>query len=161
VLQFTGRQVGLLQRVDGWTAAQDNCGRRMERATLDRILRGKDQQLPPFTDTSLGVGTKPSVLALRPATESDVEFLTALRRETMWEHFENSGRSIDETNQLNRVLHRFDCARIITMSGEDIGLLKVARDVDPWELIQIQLLPKYQRQGLGKSLLDALLIEWA
>jgi ribosomal protein S18 acetylase RimI-like enzyme len=45
------------------------------------------------------------------------------------------------------------------MSGEDIGLLKVARDVDPWELIQIQLLPKYQRQGLGKSLLDAILIE--
>ncbi len=77
----------------------------------------------------------------------------------MWEHFENSGLPVDETDQRNRVLYRFDCARIITMSGEDIGLLKVARDVDPWELIQIQLLPKYQRQGLGKALLDVVLAE--
>jgi GNAT superfamily N-acetyltransferase len=99
------------------------------------------------------------MLALRPATESDLEFLAALRRETMWEHFENSGLPVDESDQLNRVLHRFDCARIITMSGEDIGLLKVARDVDPWELIQIQVLPKYQRQGLGKALLDVVLAE--
>ena len=99
------------------------------------------------------------MLTLRPTTDSDLEFLAALRRATMWEHFENSGLPVDETGQRNRVLYRFDCARIITMSGEDIGLLKVARDVDPWELIQIQLLPKYQRQGLGKALLDVVLAE--
>ncbi len=99
------------------------------------------------------------MLALRSATESDLEFLAALRRETMWEHFESSGLPLVETEQRKRVLHRFDCARIITMAGEDIGLLKVARDVDPWELIQIQLLPKYQRQGLGKALLDVVLAE--
>jgi len=98
-------------------------------------------------------------MALRPATESDLAFLTVLRRETMWEHFENSGYPIDETDQLNRVLHRFACARIITLRGEDIGLLKIDRDCEPWELIQIQLLPGYQRQGLGKALLDQFLAE--
>jgi ribosomal protein S18 acetylase RimI-like enzyme len=99
------------------------------------------------------------MLTLRPATESDLEFLADLRRVTMWKHFENSGLPVDETDQLARLLHRFDCARIITISGEDIGLLKIARDVDPWELIQIQLLPKHQRKGLGKALLEVVLAE--
>lgn len=105
------------------------------------------------------LGAESQMLTLRPATESDLEFLITLRRETMSEHFENSGQPVDETAQLERVLYRFDCARIITIRGEDIGLLKVARDVDPWELIQIQLLATSRRQGLGKALLNELLVE--
>jgi ribosomal protein S18 acetylase RimI-like enzyme len=98
-------------------------------------------------------------IELRRATEADIEFLMALRRTTMWAHFENSGCEIDERAQLERVLYRLDCARIITRDGADIGLLKVVRDSDPWELAQIQLLPAQQGQGLGRRLLQQLLDE--
>jgi hypothetical protein len=47
------------------------------------------------------------VLELRKAESSDLPFLIALRRETMWSHFENSGVPIDQAFQLERVLYRF------------------------------------------------------
>lgn len=102
---------------------------------------------------------QPAVLAFRQASEADLEFLIALRRLTMWPHFENTGVSINQAEQLERVLYRLDCAHIITRDGADVGLFKVVRDADPWELTQIQLLPKYQGQGLGATLIRTLLDE--
>jgi ribosomal protein S18 acetylase RimI-like enzyme len=99
------------------------------------------------------------MLSVRPATESDLEFLTSLRRRTMWVYFEKPGVPIDEGNQVQRVLYRFDCAKIVTMDGEAIGLFKAARDVDPWHLMQIQLLPAFQGQGLGGRLIADFLDE--
>lgn len=99
------------------------------------------------------------MLSLRPAVASDVVFLTSLRRQTMWEHFERVGRPVDEDEQYQRVLNRCDCAEVVVLDGEDIGLLKVVRDTDPWELIQIQLLPEYQGQGLGTILLTQVISE--
>jgi hypothetical protein len=79
------------------------------------------------------------VLELRKAEASDLPFLIALRRGTMWSHFENAGVPIDQAFQLEPVLYRYDCAHVVTSEGRGIGLLKVCRDEDPWELIQIQL----------------------
>lgn len=43
------------------------------------------------------------------------------------------------------------------MEGErDIGLLKVARRLPAWQLIQLQLLPDRQGRGLGAQLLRGL-----
>jgi GNAT superfamily N-acetyltransferase len=98
-----------------------------------------------------------SGLEFRQATESDLEFLTSLRRETMWAHLKNSGGQVTELEQRARVLYRFDCAQIVSQDGHDIGLLKVCRDSDPWELSQIQLLPDRQRQGLGRILIEGVL----
>lgn len=98
-------------------------------------------------------------LGFRRATESDLEFLIDLRRVTMWKHFENSGCPIDERAQLERVLYRLDCAEIITSAEGDIGLLKVVRETDPWELAQIQLAPAHQGRGLGAALVERVLAE--
>jgi ribosomal protein S18 acetylase RimI-like enzyme len=98
-------------------------------------------------------------MALRPVTLSDLEFLIDLRRVTMWPHFENSGCAIDERAQLERVHYRLDCARIITCDGADVGVFKVVRDTDPWELAQIQLLPSHQGRGLGGRLVRDLVEE--
>ena len=103
--------------------------------------------------------TMDSGLEFRHATESDVEFLTSLRRETMWAHFKNAGGQVTELEQRARVLYRFDCAQIVSQDGRDIGLLKVCRDSEPWELSQIQLLPDRQRQGLGRRLIEGVLTE--
>jgi RimJ/RimL family protein N-acetyltransferase len=96
---------------------------------------------------------------LRAAEEHDVPFLTALRRTTMFAHFENSGVRIDEVAQQARVLYRLDCARIVRVDGRDIGLLKVCRDAEPWDLVQIQLLPAYQGRGIGGALVEQVLRE--
>lgn len=98
-------------------------------------------------------------LTFRQAGEADVEFLIGLRRLTMWAHFENSGLVINQDEQLQRVLYRLDCAHILTKDGADIGLFKVVREADPWELTQIQLLPRYQGQGIGAALIRSLLDE--
>lgn len=98
-------------------------------------------------------------MTFRPATEADIAFLIDLRRLTMWAHFENSGLAINQDEQLQRVLYRLDCAHIITRDGADIGVFKVVRDADPWELTQIQLLPRYQGQGIGAALIRSLLNE--
>lgn len=63
------------------------------------------------------------------------------------------------TGELQPVLDRLDCARIITMDGEPGGHLKVIRDADPWELAQIQIAPDHHSCGIGSTLLTHLLAD--
>lgn len=99
------------------------------------------------------------MLSIRPARDEDVEFLTSLRRQTMWTYFERSGVPIDEAEQVQRVLSRFECAWVVTLDGADVGLFKAIRDEDPWRLMQIQLLPSYQGRGIGGKLIADFLNE--
>ncbi|HTP25131.1 MAG TPA: GNAT family N-acetyltransferase [Anaeromyxobacteraceae bacterium] len=96
-------------------------------------------------------------ITLRKYREADWPFLVSLRRETMRQHLVNSGVVIDEAKDLERVKYRLDCAEIIGIEGRDIGLLKVCRDGDPWELVQIQLAPGHQGTGIGRRLIEAVL----
>ena len=98
-------------------------------------------------------------VTLRDYREGDLPFLISLRYETMRPHILQSGNTFDDERELPRVLDRLDCARIITKNGERIGLFKVVRDVDPWDLAQIQVAPGHQRCGIGNTLLTQLLEE--
>lgn len=77
----------------------------------------------------------------------------------MYPHIVNSGRVIDEAMEFDRVTYRLDCAQIITSGGRDIGLWKVVRDSNPWELCQIQILPENQGAGIGAALIATFLQE--
>jgi ribosomal protein S18 acetylase RimI-like enzyme len=101
----------------------------------------------------------PSALSLRPAREEDVPFLLALREETMDEHFRASGAEPSREQHLERVRVRFECAQIIEREGRPAGLFKVARDGLDWLLIQIQLAPELQGQGVGERLIRELIGE--
>lgn len=92
-------------------------------------------------------------LTFRAATEADMPFLLELRRKTMSEHLRLSGIEPSESERVERVLARFECAEIILQSGKPVGLLKVARDGKNWDLIQIQILPEKQGTGLGSEIL--------
>ena len=98
-------------------------------------------------------------LSLRAATVEDVPFLLALRRQTMTEHQIVSGLEPSEQERERRVLHRFECAQILERDGEPVGLFKVARDGDAWQLIQIQVSPSLQGQGIGEALIRSLIAE--
>jgi len=57
------------------------------------------------------------------------------------------------------VLANFDSAEIILLSGTPVGLLKVVRGEDNWDLVQIQILPEKQGGGLGSIILEKLLAD--
>jgi ribosomal protein S18 acetylase RimI-like enzyme len=98
-------------------------------------------------------------LTFRAATEADLPFLLELRRKTMSEHLRLSGIEPSVSERVERVMARFECAEIILLSGRPVGLLKVARDGQKWDLIQIQILPEKQGTGLGSGILQKLLDE--
>ena len=65
-----------------------------------------------------------------------------------------SGASTSDDVHLVRLMYRFDCAEVLLQDGKPVGLLKVSRDRPQWNLIQIQLVPELQGQGLGADLLS-------
>lgn len=98
-------------------------------------------------------------LSLRPAAEADIPFLVELRRQTMSRHQLASGVAPSEEERMRRVLAHFDCARVILQADKPVGLLKVRREGQAWELIQFQLLPSLQGKGVGTKLLQSLVQE--
>lgn len=95
----------------------------------------------------------------RPATENDIPFLLSLRLATMERHLAASGASLSEDVHRDRVMYHFNCARILTCDGEPVGLLKVRRTPDEWEIVQIQLSEHLQGQGLGRALLEQVIAD--
>lgn len=93
-------------------------------------------------------------LRLRAAVEDDLPFLLQLRLQTMNEHLIASGASVSSEVHLQRVQARFECAQIVTLEDRPIGLLKAVREGPCWELMQIQISPPLQGQGLGRRLVQ-------
>lgn len=98
-------------------------------------------------------------LTFRAATEADVPFLLELRRQTMSEHLRLSGIEPSESERRERVLASFESAEIILLSGTPVGLLKVVRSPESWDLVQIQILPEKQGRGFGSTILKKLLAD--
>jgi ribosomal protein S18 acetylase RimI-like enzyme len=90
---------------------------------------------------------------LRPATDADLPYLLALREQTMTAHQVASGSIPSDSEREQRVRFRFDCASIIEHDAKPAGLFKVSRDGLDWQLIQIQLAPELQGQGIGQALI--------
>jgi GNAT superfamily N-acetyltransferase len=93
--------------------------------------------------------------SLRAASSSDIPFLVDLRVITMGTTILKHQPWI-AAEQIARVHYRFDCARVITLRAQDIGLWKVASDSSMTELIQVQLLPEFQGLGIGTHLIRRL-----
>jgi ribosomal protein S18 acetylase RimI-like enzyme len=77
----------------------------------------------------------------------------------MDEHLSASGADMSESEHLDRLMYRFECAEVLMQAGVRVGLLKVARDGPEWKVIQIQLVPELQGQGLGAELLHQIIRE--
>lgn len=75
----------------------------------------------------------------------------------MLQHLANSGVHLGADAQMARVMHHFDCAKIVVLDGVDIGLLKLNANVKPWELIQLQISPIHQGKGLGERMVGLVL----
>ncbi|WP_293938242.1 GNAT family N-acetyltransferase [Sphingobacterium sp. UBA5996] len=95
----------------------------------------------------------------RPASKSDLEFLLDLRIHTMNAHL--TARSLPVSNEahLQRINYQFEHALIIEIDKRAIGLLKIVREANNINLIQIQITPSYQSKGIGRKILNDLIEE--
>jgi ribosomal protein S18 acetylase RimI-like enzyme len=103
-----------------------------------------------------------SVIGLRPAVAADSEFCYQLHKAAMGDYV-TAIWGWDE--QFQRDFHAgvFNPGRwqIITADGEDVGMLDVEHRPGEIYLARIEILPSYQRRGIGTHLISALVQEAA
>jgi ribosomal protein S18 acetylase RimI-like enzyme len=95
-------------------------------------------------------------ISFRPATPDDVSALLALRQATMMPHLLRAGAPSDEGANLARVNYRLEDALLVYEGDELVGLFKVTRGGGEWKLVQIQIAPHRQGEGLGGRLVRGL-----
>jgi ribosomal protein S18 acetylase RimI-like enzyme len=86
--------------------------------------------------------------SLRPARAEDYDFLFTLHEATMREYVERVWGWDDEEQ-----------AKIIQAENHDIGLLVVEEEEGAIRLAEIELLPAWQRRGIGASIVGGLMKE--
>jgi len=72
-----------------------------------------------------------------------------------------TARSLPVSNEahLQRINYQFEHALIIEIDKRAIGLLKIVREANNINLIQIQITPSYQSKGIGRKILNDLIEE--
>ncbi|MFN1216537.1 GNAT family N-acetyltransferase [Chryseobacterium kwangjuense] len=100
-----------------------------------------------------------NTITYRKASENDLDYLLDLRTKTMNPHYADSNLPTDRETTLQRILYQFDKAHIILLNNKPAGLLKVSRNEDKTEVLQLQIDPDQQGKGLGKTILTDILKE--
>lgn len=98
---------------------------------------------------------------MRPATPADVPFLLELRVDTMHGQLATGGMHLSDEDHRSRLMHRFDSAMVIEVDGVAVGMIKVFRGEDAWEIVQFQLSPHAQRRGTGRRVLEQVIAQAA
>ena len=102
-----------------------------------------------------------SEVSLRLATPEDVEFACHVSRETMRGHALATFGAWNEEEARQRCSRNISAGftQIIELEGVQIGIYVVERAADHVQLLQIFILPDYQRRGIGSGLIKRLLAE--
>lgn len=97
-------------------------------------------------------------IGYRDATAADRDWLYELKRVTMKDYVTETF-GWDESFQRHRFEEDFDPkrGRIIQIDGEDGGFLDVDEKPDHVALNRIELLPRFQRQGIGSRVVRAVI----
>lgn len=93
----------------------------------------------------------------REAGLSDLPFLLKLRIDTMDEHLKAQGIHYRAEHHLERLLDQFKCSKLICYQTKRIGLIKVKQSRDRIHLMQLQISPSFQGQGIGSYLVKELI----
>ncbi|MCK4572829.1 MAG: GNAT family N-acetyltransferase [candidate division Zixibacteria bacterium] len=100
-------------------------------------------------------------VSLRPATDDDCEFLYSLTRETLHQYVVETWGAWDEAYQRGHFENKFDKERmrVIQCGSVDVGLLCLERSAKEIFIVEIEILPGYQGQGIGTSVLSDIIAE--
>ena len=98
------------------------------------------------------------MVELRQAIQKDRNFLYKLKKKTLKEYIQKTW-GWDEEWQKDYHIQNFkpELIKIITKSGNDIGCISIIEEKDKYFLSIIEIMLKYQNQGIGTSLIKKLL----
>jgi GNAT superfamily N-acetyltransferase len=97
---------------------------------------------------------------LRPATGEDYDFLYTLHRATMREYIEGIwGWNEDWQEEYFRKKFNPFTRQVIQIDNRDAGVIVVERRQDEIYLGLIELLPEYQKRGIGTAIINRLKID--
>ena len=97
-------------------------------------------------------------ISFRPTRDSDVDFLYALHVATMKEYVEKTWGWNDAFQEsLFRRNYAPGESQIITLNENDIGMISIESKNDDVFLRAIEIHPEYQRQGLGRGIIRAII----
>jgi ribosomal protein S18 acetylase RimI-like enzyme len=107
-----------------------------------------------------GPPARPDRLQLRPATSADSDLSFRLHRATMRDYV---GQIWGWDDDVQQAMHdqRFDppTTRIITVDGVDAGIIVTEQRPTELYLSRIAVDPGYQGQGIGRQVIEGLLVE--
>jgi ribosomal protein S18 acetylase RimI-like enzyme len=93
-------------------------------------------------------------LKFKKVKDSDIGFLVKLRELTMIEQMEKAGLCLSNQEHLSRIRSYFDSTYIIYQSNLKVGMIKYFETQNTLEIVQLQILPPHQSQGIGKTVLN-------
>lgn len=93
------------------------------------------------------------------ATHANLDYLLELRKQTMVEHFKNSGVVYNDDQHKFRVLYCFDCFHLIKRDGVVVGGVKFHVGINKIDLMQLQISPEFQNQGIGGQVVKQILAD--
>ena len=91
------------------------------------------------------------------ATAQDREYLLELRKLTMVEHLEQSGQFLSEEEHESRLNDAYECSYLIIHKDTLIGTLKFREFEEKLEIMQLQIHPDFQGNGLGGRVIKQVL----
>ncbi len=94
---------------------------------------------------------------LRPATNDDIEFIFQLRLKTMKPFFKNT-HGWNDTEEREKAADELNHAQIVMIDKKIIGVIKVIPKINELHIHQMQILPEFQKQGLGAALIRQIII---
>jgi len=97
------------------------------------------------------------VLEFIRATGDDREYLFRLRKNTMTEHLEKSGQYLTEEEHWRRLNEDYHYSHLIILNARKVGTLKFQVTPDFIDVMQLQIEPKRQGQGIGSRVIEQVL----
>ena len=94
---------------------------------------------------------------LRPAFLNDIEFIYELRSRTM-KPFLECTLGWNEAKEREKAADELAHAEIIMVGQSRVGVLKVIPRTDELHLHQMQILPEFQKMGIGAELVQHIII---
>jgi ribosomal protein S18 acetylase RimI-like enzyme len=100
------------------------------------------------------------MIQLHQATKSDHNFCYLLKKATLKEHIAKIWDWDEEWQKDYHSKHfKPEVLKIITKSSENIGCISIIEEEDQFFLSLIEILPQFQNQGIGTTLIRELLKE--
>lgn len=94
------------------------------------------------------------------ATQADLDYLLDLRKQTMVEHLLSSGVVYNDSQHMCRILDCFDCFHLIKHDGVLVGGIKFHVGQHRLDIMQLQIAPEFQKQGIGGQVIKQLLAHY-